>query len=53
MIKDLELLELVHCNMCVLMKATSHGGAQYFVTFMDDFLKKNSCLFLENEMRSV
>jgi len=34
-----KLLELVHNDVCGPMKTTSHGGARYFVTFIDDFLK--------------
>jgi hypothetical protein len=48
-----KILELVHSNVCGPMKTTSHGGAQYFVTFIDNFLKKNSCLPFENERRGV
>ncbi len=32
-----KLLELVHSDVCRLMKTTSRGGARYFVTFIDDF----------------
>ncbi len=39
-----KLLELVHNNIYGPLKTASCGGARYFVTFIDDFLKKNSCL---------
>jgi len=35
-----QLLEIVHTDVCGLMKTTSHGGAQYFLTFIDDFSRK-------------
>jgi hypothetical protein len=35
-----KLLELVHSDVCGPMKTTSRGGARYFVTFIDDFLRK-------------
>jgi hypothetical protein len=35
-----KLLELVHNNVCELMKSTSRGGARYFVTFIDDLSRK-------------
>ncbi len=38
--KASKLLELVHSDVCGPMKITSHGGARYFVTFINDFSKK-------------
>jgi hypothetical protein len=35
-----KILELVHSNVCGLMKTPSHGGARYFVTFLNDFSRK-------------
>jgi hypothetical protein len=35
-----KLLELVHSDVCRPMKTTSHDGARYFVTFIDDFSRK-------------
>jgi hypothetical protein len=35
-----KLLELVHNDVCGLMKATFHGGARYFVTLINDFFRK-------------
>jgi len=35
-----KFLELMHSDVCGLMKTTSRGGARYFVTFIDDFLRK-------------
>jgi hypothetical protein len=42
-----KLLELVHSDVCESMKTTSRGGAQYFVTFIDDFRKKTHVYFLK------
>jgi hypothetical protein len=38
--KALKLLELVHSTVRGPMKTTFHGGARYFVTFIDDFVRK-------------
>ena len=35
-----ELLELVHSDVCGPLKVRSHGGALYFVTFIDDCSRK-------------
>ncbi len=42
-----KLLELVHSDVCGPMKTTSRGGARYFVTFIDDFLKKTHVYLLK------
>jgi hypothetical protein len=34
------LLEIMHTDVCKLMKTTSCGGARYIVTFINDFLRK-------------
>jgi hypothetical protein len=47
--KASKLLDFVHSDACGLMKTISHGGAQYFVTFIDDFLKKNHVYFLKGK----
>jgi hypothetical protein len=35
-----QLLEIVHTDVCGPMKTTSHGGARYFLTFIDNFSRK-------------
>ncbi len=35
-----QLLEIVHTDVCGPMKTTSHGGARYFLTFIDKFSRK-------------
>jgi hypothetical protein len=41
-----QLLEIVHTNVCGPMKTTSHGGARYFFTFIDNFSRKTHVYFL-------
>ncbi len=41
-----KLLELVHSDVCGPMKTTSRGGARYFVTFIDNFLRKTHVYLL-------
>jgi transposase InsO family protein len=48
-IRASKLLELVHSDVCGPMKTPSHGGARYFVTFIDDFSKKTYVYFLKTE----
>jgi len=42
-----KFLELVLSDVCGPMKTTSRGGAQYFVTFIDDFLRKTHVYLLK------
>jgi hypothetical protein len=42
-----QLLEIVHTHVCGLIKTTSHGGARYFLTFIDDFSRKNHVYLLK------
>jgi hypothetical protein len=42
-----KLLKLMHSDVCGLMNTTFHGGAQYFVTFIDDFLRKTHVYLLK------
>jgi hypothetical protein len=42
-----QLLEIVHTDVCRPMKTTSHGGARYFLTFIDDFSRKTHVYFLK------
>ena len=39
--KKLDLMELVHSDVCGPMKVKSMGGASYFVTYIDDTSKKS------------
>ncbi len=42
-----QLLEIVHTNVCGPMRITSHGGAQYFLAFIDDFSRKTHVYLLK------
>jgi hypothetical protein len=42
-----QLLEIVHIDVCGPMTTTLHGGARYFLTFIDDFSKKTHVYFLK------
>ncbi len=37
----------MHSDVCGPMKTTSHGGARYFVTFINDFLRKTHVYLLK------
>jgi len=45
--KASQLLEIVHTNVCGPMRTTSHGGTQYFLTFIDDFSRKTHVYLLK------
>jgi hypothetical protein len=36
----LKLLEIFHIDVCEPMSTTLHGGARYFLTFINDFSRK-------------
>ncbi len=40
-------MEIVHTDVCGPMKTTSHGGARYFLTFIDDFSRKTHVYLLK------
>jgi len=42
-----QLLEIIHTNVCGPMKTTSHGGARYFFTFIDNISKKTHVYLLK------
>jgi hypothetical protein len=41
------ILEIVHTDVCGPMKTTSHGGARYFLTFIDNFSRKTHVYLLK------
>jgi hypothetical protein len=45
--KASQLLEIVRTNVCKPMRTTSHGGARYFLTFIDNFSRKIHVYFLK------
>ena len=44
-----KLLEIVHSDICGPIQTFSHGGAKYFVTFIDDFSRKCVVTFLKTK----
>eukprot|EP00253_Pinus_taeda_P006913 PITA_06913 len=42
-------LEIVHSNVCGPMQTPSLAGSQYFLTFINDFTRKNCVYFLKNK----
>jgi transposase InsO family protein len=44
-----QLLELIHSDVNGPMRTTSHGGAKYFVTFIDDFSRKTFVYFMKQK----
>ena len=47
--KTIGTLELIHSNVCVPMPSTSLSGYEYYVTFIDDYLRKNWIYFLKTK----
>lgn len=47
------ILKLVHSNVCGPMKTKTLSGAFYFVTFIDDHLKKFVSLYIEDKGSST
>ncbi|RDX84786.1 hypothetical protein CR513_34114, partial [Mucuna pruriens] len=45
-----KMLELVHYDLCSLMKARTFVGALYFVLFIDDHLRKLWIYVLKNKI---
>jgi hypothetical protein len=44
-----DVLELVHTSVCGQMDEPSHGGARYFVTFIDDKTRYTKVYFLKRK----
>jgi hypothetical protein len=43
-------LEIVHSDICGPMQTTSIGGSTYFLTFIDNLLRKTWIYFLKHKM---
>jgi hypothetical protein len=43
------VLTLVHFDVCKTMQTISHGGAQYFQTFIDDYSKYSIVVLLKSK----
>jgi hypothetical protein len=46
-IRASQLLEIIHIKACGPMKTTLHGGARYFLTFIDNFSRKTHVYLLK------
>ena len=44
-----EVFEVVHSDVCGPMSVNSHGGSQYFVTFIDDYYRYTHVYFIKNK----
>ena len=42
-------LKLIHCNVCGPIPFTSLSGYEYYVTFIDDYLRKTCIYFLKTK----
>src|SRR5579871_6825328 len=45
----MKVLELIHIDICGLMKTTSIGNAKYFILFIDDYSRMTAVYFLKNQ----
>eukprot|EP01018_Ginkgo_biloba_P016798 Gb_10865 [translate_table: standard] len=50
--KARENLELVHTNLCGLMRTLSMGKARYFMSFIDDYTRKIWVYFLKEKFKA-
>ena len=44
-----EVFEVVHSDVCGPMSVNSHGGSQYFVTFIDDYSRYTHVYFIKHK----
>ena len=47
-VRNTELLELIHFNLCEFEWILTHGGNRYIITFIDDFSKYTTVYLLKN-----
>ncbi|CAB0004504.1 unnamed protein product [Nesidiocoris tenuis] len=47
--ENLEVLEIIHSDVCGPMRNTSPGGSKYFVTFTDEKTRYSRVYFLKNK----
>ena len=47
--RDLQLLELIHSNVCELNGILTRGGKCYFITFIDDFSRYTYVYLMRNK----
>ena len=48
-VRNTELLELVHSDLCEFERILTHGGNRYIITFIDDFSKYTTIYLLKNK----
>ena len=48
-VRNSELLELIHSDLCEFEGILTHGGKIYFITFIDDFSKYIYVYLLKNK----
>ena len=46
-VRNTELLELIHLDLCDFEGVLTHGGNRYIITFIADFSKYTTILFVE------
>ena len=47
--RNIELLELIHTDLCEFEGILTHGGNRYFIIFIDDFSKYTHVYLLKNK----
>jgi hypothetical protein len=50
---SIELLELVHIDLCGPMQTPTHGGAKYFVVFIDDYSRFTIVYFIHQKIKRL
>ncbi|KAJ0179561.1 hypothetical protein K1T71_005273 [Dendrolimus kikuchii] len=48
--RAINLLEIIHSDLCGPMETPSFGGVRYFITFIDDYSRKVFVYFLKNKL---
>ena len=51
--RTLDLLELIHTDVCGPMSTTARGGFQYFITFTDDFSRYGYVYLMKHKSESL
>jgi transposase InsO family protein len=51
--RTLDLLELIHTDVCGPMSTTTRGGFQYFITFTDDFSRYGYVYLMKHKSESL
>jgi hypothetical protein len=50
---SIELLKLVHMDLCGPMQTPTHGGAKYFVVFIDDYSQFTIVYFIRKKIKCL